>query len=610
MQVVGVDFGTSNVRIATWDSDHPYSIPEPRLIGRGSSVVMPTVIAFRRETGGEISWVVGEDADELTENSNTLVIPDIKRWALASDPFVKRQLDLRDDESPEWWDPETRCVRVWDSQPIHVTEIMHRILAEAFSRAGIAGEFEWRAGCPVHAGLDYRTDLAQVLSAFGGRNNIGSIVEEPLLFLALARKIGNLEEGSYLVYDLGGGSFDCALAQIGLRDGETQEMVVYSANGDPRLGGFDIDNALYDKFSPTGLGGPRNQLRIAKEQVNSLSGARNLSGAAGVSLSYPEVVEMVDQLNIFRRTMGPVKETYLEAKLLWGRPRNNPDVPPIGDRIYHNGETGAVRFVKELRWSEMAQDSHLNGVILFGGATLLGDTSENRGSEKTRYFREKLVQWFGEDKVFTATELIPGVGEPELVGASLGACYMAEGSYSSIYVNRLPMRVTLENLQTGERAEYMPFDHFRQEFGRSFATPTSESLIQQTPAIRALYPKTYELTVTYPNGVVWERRFIDEQIKSRLIDGTLRLVIDRLGRIGVEQESSKSRATRFLIIESTPWQTELQKEKVAQQPLLNEVRENIEKTPFGDLISYSSGRLNEAIDASVVAAYGDRRRRS
>ena len=564
MQVVGVDFGTSNVRIATWDRDDPDSQPEPQLIGRGDSVVMPTVIAFRREAGGEISWVVGEDADELTENSNTLVIPDIKRWALANDLFVQRQLYLRGTEWPEWWDPETRCVKVWDIEPIHVTEIMRRILAEAFDRAAITGEFEWGAGGPVHAGLDYRVDLAQVLSGFGGRNNLGSVVEEPLLFLALAHKVGHLRPGSYLVYDLGGGSFDCALAEILLdqSDGQTQgnlEMVVYSANGDPRLGGFDVDGALNEKFNQIGYAVPRNQLRIAKEQVNSLSGPRTLPGAAGVSLSYPDVAETVEQLDIVRKTLGSVRETYMEAKFLWGRSLNNPDVPPIGERIYHNRKTGAVRFVRELRWDEIGQDRSLDGIILFGGSTLLGDTSQSGGSTETRYFREKLVQWFGEDKVFTATELIQGVGEPELVGASLGACYMAEGSYSSIYVNRLPMRVTLENHQTGEYTEYAPFDHFQKEFGRSFTTLDSKSLKRQTPAIRSRYPKTYQLTVTDPNDIVVEQEFIDDQINPRLINSTLRLVIDRLGRIGVEQESDKSRSKRFLIIEDTPWQTDLQR---------------------------------------------------
>ena len=37
MQVVGVDFGTTNIRIATWDSARPEVIPESRFIGQGDT---------------------------------------------------------------------------------------------------------------------------------------------------------------------------------------------------------------------------------------------------------------------------------------------------------------------------------------------------------------------------------------------------------------------------------------------------------------------------------------------------------------------------------------------------------------------------------------------
>ena len=57
----------------------------------------------------------------------------------------------------------------------------------------LLGLFEWRAGCPVHAGLDYRSELAEVLSGFGGSNMVGSIIEEPVLFLELALRLGEAD---------------------------------------------------------------------------------------------------------------------------------------------------------------------------------------------------------------------------------------------------------------------------------------------------------------------------------------------------------------------------------------------------------------------------------
>ena len=59
MQVVGIDLGTTNLRISTWDSDQPDTIPQPLTIGQGDSYTMPTVVAFRRQPGGEIETIVG-----------------------------------------------------------------------------------------------------------------------------------------------------------------------------------------------------------------------------------------------------------------------------------------------------------------------------------------------------------------------------------------------------------------------------------------------------------------------------------------------------------------------------------------------------------------------
>ena len=119
---------------------------------------------------------------------------------------------------------------------------------QAFRRANVTGEFEWRTGCPVHANLEYRSELAGVLAEFGGINNVTSVIEEPVLFLALAQRRGALEPGSYLVYDLGGASpptsFDCALAEVE----ENGQVTVYAAHGHPLLGGVRIDELLRESL--------------------------------------------------------------------------------------------------------------------------------------------------------------------------------------------------------------------------------------------------------------------------------------------------------------------------------------------------------------------------
>jgi molecular chaperone DnaK (HSP70) len=201
MQIVGVDFGTTNVRIATWDTDQPGLTPQPRLIGEGDVPTMPAVVAFQRQRGGAVSTIVGEDADILDDGPDTIVVRNIKRWALSNDPYIRWHLESSNVPRPTWWNPLTRSVEVW-GQEFPVEEVVRRILAESFQRAGISGDFKWRAGCPVHAGFDYRSGLAQVLSEFGGDNRVDSVIEEPILFLGLAHRLESLQPGSYLVYDL------------------------------------------------------------------------------------------------------------------------------------------------------------------------------------------------------------------------------------------------------------------------------------------------------------------------------------------------------------------------------------------------------------------------
>ena len=57
---------------------------------------------------------------------------------------------------------------------------------------------------------------------------------------------------------------------------------------------------------------------------------------------------------------------------------------------------------------------------------------------------------------------------------------------------------------------------------------------------------------------------------SRLIGHSLSLVIDRLGRVGVKQGSDKVKPKWITVLDSTPWQTEIQRE--ALQRLFEQAR--------------------------------------
>ena len=356
MEVVGIDFGTTNVRISTWHTDSP-GLPQSCLIGRNSEnlEMMPAVVALQRQPGGSVSVAVGEEAVNLEGDDNAVVIHHIKRWALSSDSYMQWQMEVKGTTWPTWWNPETRCVEVWGEE-FPVKELISEILKEAITRAELSAlpdgdGFEWRAGCPVHAGLEYRLMLNEILTEFSGKGSLNWVIDEPVLFLTLVRRMGILDAGSYLVYDLGGGSFDCALVDV-LGDGG---MIVYGADGHPLLGGADISQDLT---------------------------ARQTSGEPARHNPDHEYAVVIKEGKYIERSMMSLRDAYTAAKVVWGR---GPDDFPFGETVFQDDDTGETRFIWQLGYADMAED--LDAIILFGGPT------------RNPVFAENLSRWFGEDKV-------------------------------------------------------------------------------------------------------------------------------------------------------------------------------------------------------------------
>ena len=567
MQVVGIDLGTTNLRISTWDSDQPDTTPQPLTIGRGDSYTMPTVVAFRRQPGGDIETIVGEDADNLEDGPNQIVVRNLKRYALAHDPYVLWHLEAREIEWDSWWNQDSRCVQVW-GQDYPVKDLISRMLKEAFQRAGLSLGFEWRAGCPVHAGFTYRAELAQAITELGGTGHgeVSRVIEEPLLLLTLAYELGTLDPGSYLVYDLGGGSFDCALAQVD----DDGKMVVYGADGNPTIGGSDIDRFLKADLQ---YEGPLHLLRLAKEAV-APSNPEDLPGDK--VLAWEDYKRAVIAERFFPKTFTSLRDSYISAKCIWDRYEDSP--PGGGEVIGHNPVTGEVKFVWELGWKNIAED--IDGIILCGGPT------------KSPVFLENLKSRFAGTKIISTSELIPPtISEPELTAISAGACYTVNGAYIPLYVNRLPVRITLEDTQTGQAVHYEPYEHLAPSARNPFDLFVSgESLSEELDDPHST--GRYELTITTPDGVVLkttdpdgverEHQPVDPYINTRLIGSSLRLVINRRGYIGVEQQSPNTSPKRFLVTGDVPWQIGVPKQKMER--LFAETKEAGTSLNFPDFI--------------------------
>ena len=85
MEIVGIDFGTTNIRISVWDRAIRVQVCLNPESSGGLDSHICLCRALQRQLDGSISLIVGEAADELDDDSNTVVIRDIKRWAQVSD---------------------------------------------------------------------------------------------------------------------------------------------------------------------------------------------------------------------------------------------------------------------------------------------------------------------------------------------------------------------------------------------------------------------------------------------------------------------------------------------------------------------------------------------
>ena len=549
-KIVGIDFGTTNVRVAEWDTTAGRDASSSQ-IGSGEPW-MPAVLSFHRSPIGDVEIKVGEDADIEDDGPDVEVVRNVKRWALVSDEYVREQLKRSahqgDISCPKWLNSDTRSIQLWN-ETLPIEEALKMIIKEAISRAGLTGvKAEWRAGCPVGSDLTYRKALASALEELDCTGRIEWITEEPLLFLSFADRIASLPDGSYLVYDLGGGSFDCAVVSK-----EGQELTVYSEEGLPALGGMDIDDRLSQRL---GYGGKARILRIAKETLSDDAEPVQLVG--GKTLTQQDVDAVLEDGKYIEKTLDAMLRAYRKAKLLWQRPAGS---PPYGESL----GSGTV-------WSlgieDMTRD--IDRVLVVGGPT------------RIPYIRNGLRDIFGAQKVVLAEDLVlaagrAGIGDASLTALSHGACYMYGKQYMPVTVDRVPANITLrvrhgastledryEAFQCLPEEPLAPYngdlldaDHHKAPW--SNVDPNEDKLYSvsiESPDGDALYPSGNEPT--------WREMRMPRETHTGPRADRIRLIVDRLGSVWVELGAGFTHVPRPLkdivpIVEYPVWQTATQK---------------------------------------------------
>ncbi|WP_078379642.1 molecular chaperone DnaK [Sutcliffiella halmapala] len=295
-KIIGIDLGTTNSCVAVLEGGEPKVIPNPE-----GNRTTPSVVAFKN---GERQ--VGEVAKRQSiTNPNTIM--SIKRH-IGTDYKV-------DVEGKEYSPQEVSAIILQ-----HLKGYAEEYLGETVTKAVIT----------VPA---YFNDAERQATKDAGRIaglEVERIINEPTA-AALAYGLDKMDEDqTILVYDLGGGTFDVSVLELG--DGVFE---VRSTAGDNRLGGDDFDQVVIDYLvaefrKDNGIDLSKDKMALQRLKDAAEKAKKDLSGVTSTQISLPFITAgeagplhlevnltraKFDELSssLVERTMGPVRQALQDA---------------------------------------------------------------------------------------------------------------------------------------------------------------------------------------------------------------------------------------------------------------------------------------------------------
>ena len=204
-----IDLGTTNSLIGKASNGNVTIFKNPA----GMKVTLPSVVAFRKER-----ILIGDKAREYVDKDPANVFSAFKRKMGTSESFFVAN-------SGEF------------KTPIELSTIILQELKNFI----FTGEVPESVVITIPASFDTIQSNATKEAGYAAGFKEVLLLQEPIAAsLAFANREGKAGmEGQWLVYDLGGGTFDVALVKI-----ENDEMRVVDHEGDNFFGGVDFDNLI------------------------------------------------------------------------------------------------------------------------------------------------------------------------------------------------------------------------------------------------------------------------------------------------------------------------------------------------------------------------------
>ncbi|MCT2194883.1 molecular chaperone DnaK [Paenibacillus sp. FSL K6-2441] len=298
-KVIGIDLGTTNSCVAVMEGGEAVVIPNPE-----GARTTPSVVGFKKD--GE--RIVGETAKRqaITNPDRTII-------------SIKRHMGTNHKE-------------VIDGKEYTPQEISAIILQK------LKADAEAYLGQPVTQAVitvpAYFNDSQRQATKDAGKIaglEVLRIVNEPTA-AALAYGLDKAEDQTILVYDLGGGTFDVSILELG--DGFFE---VKATSGDNHLGGDDFDQKIIDYLvaefkKDQGIDLSKDKAAVQRLKDAAEKAKKELSGVLTTTISLPfiTVVDGVPQhleVNLTRakfeeltadlveRTLGPTRRALSDAGL-------------------------------------------------------------------------------------------------------------------------------------------------------------------------------------------------------------------------------------------------------------------------------------------------------
>lgn len=357
-KIIGIDLGTTNSCVAVMEGGKPTVIANAEGIR-----TTPSIVAFSK--AGE--RLVGEPAKRQAVTNADRTISSIKR-------HMGTDYKVAIDE------------KKYTPQEISAM-ILQKLKADAES---YLGEKVTEAVITVPA---YFNDAQRQATKDAGKIaglEVRRIINEPTA-AALAYGLDNEKEQKIMVYDLGGGTFDVSIIEIG--DGVIE---VLSTNGDTHLGGDDFDNAItqwlireFKNMEGSDLSNDKMALQRLKEAAEKAKKELSTATTTNINLPFitatpegPKHLDMnltrakFDELthDLIERTAIPVQNALRDAGI---------NASELGKVLLVGGSTRMVSAqdkVKQLTGKEPSKSLNPDECVAIGAAIQGGKLAGDAGA--------------------------------------------------------------------------------------------------------------------------------------------------------------------------------------------------------------------------------------